>query len=712
MTQRLSILSPRLIQCLSVLADNPDFVTVARLAETCKTSKRTLFREMKDINELIRPYRVSLQSKTGFGVRMEGGSDEKQHFKSLLLQAGAQNCLILKDERQAYLLTELLKHKNLQKLVVYSHKFDVSEATISNDVKAIEPILSSYGLQFSRRPGSQMALVGDEENFRKAITDYFHKHVDEESLRRMLETDDRTWQVEDYFRNQGPDSILQLVNKEILWKVIKVLKKNDSIWIHRLAQSSYIGLILHITIALERMKNNDEIKMNPVLLRQIQDDPYYPQAKLLSSYFEEEFECIFPQEEIAYITLHLKGARLLHVDTSVQDTGEEELISAYEVTRLVYRLVEAFEVVADLHIKQDDLLIAGLTTHLRPALIRIKFNMEIRNPLLKQIQMQYAQIFKMTSEAVQKVSSEYGLTINQDEIGFIAIHFGAAMERRNHREIHRTVRLAVVCASGIGISSLLASKIKRIFQDDVRVEPRSQIDVATMTVEHYDLLVTTMPIEKCTLPIITVNPLLSEKDVDALRFEIGRLSHSNLLFSQEQKHARLEFVLDQMESIAANIKHLLENIDTVILDSTIPMEKIISTIGYRIGKDKKSGKLIVNDLREREKMGSILLDEEQVILLHAKTSGVSAPICMVFRSNSSSFQDPALKGMKCIVVLLVPIRVNPIIQEMMSRISAGLLENAEFLYAIHRAETPILREAIENILKPGLDQWLKEVADK
>jgi mannitol operon transcriptional antiterminator len=213
MTQRLSILSPRLIQCLSLLADNPDFMTVARLAETCKTSKRTLFREMKDINELIRPYRVTLQSKTGFGVKMEGGTDEKQHFKSLLLQAGAQNCLILKEERQAYLLTELLKHKNLQKLVFYSHKFDVSEATISNDVKAIEPILASYGLQFARRPGSQMSLVGDEENFRKAITDYFHKHKGEESLRVLLEQDDRPWLVEDYFRNQGPDSILQLVNK-------------------------------------------------------------------------------------------------------------------------------------------------------------------------------------------------------------------------------------------------------------------------------------------------------------------------------------------------------------------------------------------------------------------------------------------------------------------------------------------------------------------
>jgi len=87
---------------------------------------------------------------------------------------------------------------------------------------------------------------------------------------------------------------------------------------------------------------------------------YYTKAKDLAAYIEDEFDMTFPQEEIAYITMHLKGARLLNVDTSVPEATEEELVSAYEVTRLVYRLVEAFELISGLHIKQDELLISGL----------------------------------------------------------------------------------------------------------------------------------------------------------------------------------------------------------------------------------------------------------------------------------------------------------------------------------------------------------------
>ena len=109
MTERLAILSPRLLRCLSLLADNTSFVTVTTLAETCKTSKRTLFRELKDINEILRPYHVSLVSKTGYGIKLEGEDDNRLRFKSLILQAGSRNSTVLKDERQMFLLSELLK---------------------------------------------------------------------------------------------------------------------------------------------------------------------------------------------------------------------------------------------------------------------------------------------------------------------------------------------------------------------------------------------------------------------------------------------------------------------------------------------------------------------------------------------------------------------------------------------------------------------------
>jgi len=71
MTQHLSIISPRLIHCLTLLADTQEYLTVAELAVQCKTSKRTLFRELKDINYLLRTYKLTISSKTGQGIKMK-----------------------------------------------------------------------------------------------------------------------------------------------------------------------------------------------------------------------------------------------------------------------------------------------------------------------------------------------------------------------------------------------------------------------------------------------------------------------------------------------------------------------------------------------------------------------------------------------------------------------------------------------------------------
>jgi len=286
------------------------------------------------------------------------------------------------------------------------------------------------------------------------------------------------------------------------------------------------------------------------------------------------------------------------------------------------------------------------------------------------------------------------------------------MERLSQKQERRTVRLAVVCASGIGISSLLASKIKRIFQSEVTVHPHSQLEIQQMTPDKYDLMVTTMPLDQGWLPILVVNPLLSEEDIEKLRTEIKRISQSSLHIERPTTDASFGDVLFQMNTVTSAIHHLLENLDVVVLDASIVKAKVISTIGYRIGKDKRSGKIIVNDLKSREAMGVVHLDEEQIILLHAKSSGVSAPTFMVFRSNANGFRDPAMTNMKSIVVLLIPQETHPILSEMMSKLSAGLIEAPSFLTAIHTSDKTGLRNAVEALLKPSIETWLKAVVSK
>ena len=55
------------------------------------------------------------------------------------------------------------------------------------------------------------------------------------------------------------------------------------------------------------------------------------------------------------------------------------------------------------------------------------------------------------------------IEIPESEIGYIAIHIGAAMENEGKLE-GRIYRVAVACASGIGTSRLLTTRLQKEFK--------------------------------------------------------------------------------------------------------------------------------------------------------------------------------------------------------------------------------------------------------
>lgn len=703
MSNRLAILSPRMIQCLALLADSETYHTVSDLAGFVKTSKRTLFRELKDINGILRPYQLQINSKTGLGVRLEGSPDDRLHFKSLLLQISANQGMLDKDERQQVLLAELLKNKGLQKLITYAHQFQVSEATISNDINSLEPLLNDYHLNLIRKPGNNLMCEGSEENFRKAITDFIYQHIEEDKFSRLISSRNTPWDIEDYFRHQGPDSILSVLNKGILWQVIQVLKDNDNVWIHRLAQNSYIGLILHLTIAIERMRNHDPILIGEELLNRLRKDPMFERAKELAEHFEDEFDLTFPHEELAYITMHLKGARLLHIEEP--PTSElEDVISPYELQRLVYQLIDHFEAITHSSLKQDDLLISGLITHLRPALTRIKYKLQIRNPLLKQIQTQYPEVYRQTSMASQRLGQQHDLAFNDDEIAYLALHFGAALERLTQSVPRRIVNVAVLCASGIGISALLASRIKRLFKDDITIVPRSQTDLEQLHLENFDLVISTMELGPTPIPVINVNPLLSDVDIDTIKSQVFALSQL------PRKHTALPPLpkdhIQAIRDVSTALSALIEGVDSVAVKADLSKGQLISLAGYRIGKNQRQGKQIVHDLHEREALGAVILEEDGFMLFHAKSSGVSQPVMMVFRPEVGTFLNLEATNIHVVVILLIPPDAHPELHHLMSVLSASLLEDDSYKSAVFGEDKHRLKEEVKRCVSEPFNAWI------
>src|SRR5699024_648936 len=131
--------------------------------------------------------------------------------------------------------------------------------------------------------------------------------------------------------------------------------------------------------------------------------------------------------------------------------------------------------------------------------------MNIKNPLVDEIEKDYSQIFKVIEAGVKHVFPD--LIFPREEIAFLVLHFASALLRV---EENVQLKALVICSSGIGTSKMLATKINRHFTEIADVENHSLFDLDKITLSDYDLIVSTVPIKHIKQEYILASPILTK----------------------------------------------------------------------------------------------------------------------------------------------------------------------------------------------------------
>lgn len=691
----LNVFSPRLIKLLILLVEHADYVPVSALADKLSTSKRTLFREIQGCNRILLPFGMQLETKSGVGIRLLGEPADKNRLLKTLMDHQSTLGFYDKEQRRMMLTAELLKNKSIVKLLNFAQLFDVSEATISNDMDLLDEWFNRYRLKLTRRPGLGVYLEGNEDDVRKAMTDFVHLQLEENKLMDLIYMHRDKFDFEDYFSSNEPNGIMSLLNRKILIRVIEVLKENKEGYLQRMAESSFIGLVIHLTIAIERMINHENIDIDSHLFEELKSDEDYDKAKVLAEYMEDEFEIDFPDAEIAYILMHLKGAKLRYLDSSLDD-DLQVLVKDYDIKRMVEMVIRRYEQITGISLIDDEVLETGMITHLRPALTRMYYHLEIRNPLLQQIKEQYAEVYENSKRACDVIEAELKQKVPEDEIGYLAMHFGAAIERLNQRmQVNRTIRIGVVCASGIGISSLLSSRIRTLFPEIHQVKPLAMEDVKAGIENEVDLLVTTLVLKQQLLPSVYVHPLLANDDIEKIRSAIAQSkSVKNELY---QKDESLSDKIDEIGQINDMIKQLIRQLEVIDIASDQTFDQLIESCARSASSNETQYAQILADLFRRESMGSVILENERIILFHAKTSAIREPIVKILLSDKDGFVDVHTKNAAGILLMLIGSPSLKIHGEILSQISQSCIEDNRLSLAIIDKNHDRIVQEIENV---------------
>lgn len=692
-------MTPRMKQILQRLLQESAAVSVKYLAEQIGVSRRTVQRELESVSASLKDYDLAFVSKTGVGIWLEGSRKEKERLLAAL-SAGDDYDVSNREERRKRLVLEILKEKGLRKLFYYSSKFEVSEATVSADLEAVEGWLARYGLFVIRKPGSGISIEGSEESYRRAIRAFIDENLDTDIMREVYGEDG--YDLSSY-RVLKKGNIGQILNNDIVKRVMVCLTNLDHDRVLTLTENSYVGLVIHISIAINRIRKNEVMEYDVNWKQDITRDEDYELAEKIVQKLEQEFAIDIPKVEVSYICLHLKGAK--HEKIQWSEDAQMQLENK-KLQQLVNEMIDAYDKKQAYLLKQDDGFIQGLLAHLQPTLIRLVYGMSIQNPVLEDIKVTYPEMYRRCEDVAAVLEGYTGKKVPEQEIGFLTVHFGAAMVRlEGRKEKIRKVQVGVICSSGIGISRLMASKLEKVFHGRMQLTAYGKYEVTPYVMSRTDFFISSISIEQPDIPVVFVNPLLNEEDIDNIRHMITKYER----MPKKQKEAdEFSMQLEEINLVASQINTVIKYMDLFRVDNRISFGELLIAIGEKMSPYSDCQEMIREDLLRREQIASQVFAEFGFALFHARTKGVMRPafsICMT--KDLAPFANPYFKGIGIVFVMLAPVDANAKLNgDIMGYISSMLIEEYEFLELVGKGDKEEIRTALSRSLKKYFHKYI------
>ncbi len=175
-----------------------------------------------------------------------------------------------------------------------------------------------------------------------------------------------------------------------------------------------------------------------------------------------------------------------------EENVEENVIITQEISDLVTAMLERVYDLFKFDFRSDLELRMILSQHLVPLSVRIRFDMDMKNPMLRDVKEKILFVLYMACNAVTVLNEHFKVSLSEDEVAYFAFAFALALERRKTEIKKKNVIL--VCSSGRGSAQLLQYKYKNSFKD--YIDEIIACDVGSlykMDFSRYDYIFTTVP---------------------------------------------------------------------------------------------------------------------------------------------------------------------------------------------------------------------------
>lgn len=460
-------------------------------------------------------------------------------------------------QRRIEILQRLVNEEHLSYKQL-SEDYFVSRSSIANDISAIRKVFGK----------EQLKLLFDNSG-----TFFEGSEIQKQRILKRVILED----ISLAFKNH-------LINKSLFYDVNTVLKSAIDQRQIEISDSYLENIVVSIVLLIQRSQkgfriaNTSRNQFGKIFLEFNQ----YPLIVELLRSLEEKDVYKFSQDEFQYLTYLMVASGLklfVKADIIPEDFRNQ-------VQFLINTVSEGLQ--NDL--TQDTTLIENLIVHLYQLVIRLQAQSNVVNPLIDEIKSMYPTVYGVVWFGLNDFSKPYGISLSDDEVGFVTIHFQAALERKK-----KLNKILFVCPNGIGSSLFVSAKIRRILPDINSIETASIEGLEHMDLSEVDFIVTTVDLAPQVRPVVRVSPMVTPRDMKRIMNQ-----YIDIVIEKDSTDRTSSDISPSIkDKISQNI--YFENIKS-------KQEAINFLLKKQCFTDANKQKILIDAIWERERLQSTYLD--------------------------------------------------------------------------------------------------------
>lgn len=600
-------LNERQNSILKYLYNKKDYTTINEISKEFKVSVRTIRYDLDNIEYTLKDNeKISLVRTPRYGIKLEfKGKRDILTFSSIF------DCVEINspEDRVIFIAINLLIGNS--KVEELSNMLSISKNTVVSDLKKAKEILNNLRINVISKAYVGTCIEGDEEDIRYAFINLYYKisNSDNYKLLKMI--------IDDF------DSIKADIEERI--------HKIESRLSLEYSDTSFKELIIIIMYCFMRMGEYSNFN--------------YSEEYIHEKEQEEEFEAIQyafadkteDKKEICYLMKWFKSAKVMSFINDKSDVKMDG--NKY----LAMRIIEDMEKYTGIDYSNDFDFVNSVVMHFSVAMYRMQNNFKIENPLKEDIKMRLGIIYQITEDVMKKYESEIGVEFPDDEVSYMAMHFGAAFERKT-QEIFDTKAL-IVCNSGLSTAGLLSARME-VMLPQIQVEGVCRLNNLEDELKNkdVDIIISTVPIRNTDIEYVEVNPMLNIDDV----LKLKKLAFNNV-YEKSSEYLVSKYKGDKVSSVAEIIK---KSNAAFLYDADNWRDAIAEASKPLIKSGDIKEEYVDDMIKAIEDLGTYMVFIPEIAFVHASNKNVvNNAVSMLTLKNEIYFGDNSEVRIKSIVVL-------------------------------------------------------------